>query len=435
METTDWALTNFTHVARISENLNAIIEQDRLKRSDPLSAFIHLPIQTSPPMIYGNPLPNLILFTHYSASSAVGLLYVLEKKIPKHDRVLQVEAILRKWKVFDFETISKCSLTEIYKTLATLCSENNLHNRKLKTRLKYCLQKIIAYEKLLKDVEDVRMIHYNPHDKAHESQLLKVVELLHTASNGVCLSSLLKPESQISAIDPRWVELGFQGKDPSTDFRGMGLLGLQQLIYLCETEQQKSLAMLSRSLNPRHGYPFAIVGINMSFLTRELLREGHLKSFFYAKSTCKFPMQDLHDVYRYCFYRFDQLWAIHKPENEMAFGEIRAQLKADLLSELRAVIISGTICETLRFCNGQQAVRICTKVRDLSKEKNHLQSFESNLCVTSANGSIEVLCAMCVLTLERQVVWQATQQFMFNLINCKYFHFVDKLLFCAILDM
>ncbi|KRY58311.1 Adenylyl cyclase-associated protein 2 [Trichinella britovi] len=251
------------------------------------------------------------------------LQYVLEKKIPKHDRVLQVEAILRKWKVFDFETISKCSLTEIYKTLATLCSENNLHNRKLKIRLKYCLQKIIAYEKLLKDVEDVRMIHYNPYDKAHESQLLK-------------LSSLLKPESQISAIDPRWVELGFQGKDPSTDFRGMGLLGLQQLIYMCETEQQKSQAMLSRSLNPRHGYPFAIVGINMSFLTRELLREGHLKSFFYAKSTCKFPMQDLHDVYRYCFYRFDQLWAIYKPENEMAFGEIRAQLKADLLSELRA---------------------------------------------------------------------------------------------------
>ncbi|OUC41566.1 ELMO/CED-12 family protein [Trichinella nativa] len=327
METIDWGLTNFTHVARISENLNAIIEQDRLKRSDPLSAFVRSFIQVEQLFTYMETLCQTFKWTagaalqifYYAANFVHPLFgfiscwftgknelqYVLEKKIPKHDRVLQVE---------------------IYKTLATLCSENNLHNRKLKIRLKYCLQKIIAYEKLLKDVEDVRMIHYNPYDKAHESQLLK-------------LSSLLKPESQISAIDPRWVELGFQGKDPSTDFRGMGLLGLQQLIYMCETEQQKSQAMLSRSLNPRHGYPFAIVGINMSFLTRELLREGHLKSFFYAKSTCKFPMQDLHDVYRYCFYRFDQLWAIYKPENEMAFGEIRAQLKADLLSELRAGIL------------------------------------------------------------------------------------------------
>ncbi|KRY87242.1 Adenylyl cyclase-associated protein 2 [Trichinella pseudospiralis] len=258
----------------------------------------------------------LLGFITYWFTGKNELQVVLEKNIPRQDRVLQVEAILRKWKAFDFENISKCSLAEIYEIASTLCYENNLHNRKLKIRFKYCLEKIIGYEKLLKNVEDVRKIHYNPYDKAHEKQLLKVVQL-------------------VSAVDQRWVELGFQGKDPSTDFRGMGLLGLQQLIYLCETERQKSLAMLSRSLNPRHGYPFAIVGINMSFLTRELLLEGHLKSFFYAKSRCHLSMQELHDVYRYCFYRFDQLWAINKPENEMAFGEIRAQLKADLLSELR----------------------------------------------------------------------------------------------------
>jgi hypothetical protein len=30
------------------------------------------------------------------------------------------------------------------------------------------------------------------------------------------------------------IQLGFQGKDPCTDFRGMGLLGLDVLVYLGE---------------------------------------------------------------------------------------------------------------------------------------------------------------------------------------------------------
>jgi hypothetical protein len=31
-------------------------------------------------------------------------------------------------------------------------------------------------------------------------------------------------------ISDHWAELGFQGKDPATDFRGMGVLGLDQLL-------------------------------------------------------------------------------------------------------------------------------------------------------------------------------------------------------------
>jgi hypothetical protein len=30
-------------------------------------------------------------------------------------------------------------------------------------------------------------------------------------------------------VSKEWVDLGFQSKDPSTDFRGMGLLGLANL--------------------------------------------------------------------------------------------------------------------------------------------------------------------------------------------------------------
>ena len=32
-------------------------------------------------------------------------------------------------------------------------------------------------------------------------------------------------------ITPQWQDIGFQGNNPATDFRGMGLLGLQALLY------------------------------------------------------------------------------------------------------------------------------------------------------------------------------------------------------------
>ena len=33
-----------------------------------------------------------------------------------------------------------------------------------------------------------------------------------------------------------WKRLGFQGTDPSSDFRGMGLLGLNQFLYICSCQ-------------------------------------------------------------------------------------------------------------------------------------------------------------------------------------------------------
>jgi len=36
-----------------------------------------------------------------------------------------------------------------------------------------------------------------------------------------------KLESRVSS---NWKDLGFQGEDPKTDFRGMGLLGLENLL-------------------------------------------------------------------------------------------------------------------------------------------------------------------------------------------------------------
>ena len=50
-------------------------------------------------------------------------------------------------------------------------------------------------------------------------------------------------------MSKKWIDIGFQGKDPATDFRGSGLLGLKQLLKLCThtSSKEKALSMYQAS--------------------------------------------------------------------------------------------------------------------------------------------------------------------------------------------
>eukprot|EP01103_Thecamoeba_quadrilineata_P006778 TRINITY_DN16502_c0_g1_i1.p1 TRINITY_DN16502_c0_g1~~TRINITY_DN16502_c0_g1_i1.p1 ORF type:complete len:300 (+),score=48.25 TRINITY_DN16502_c0_g1_i1:79-978(+) len=74
----------------------------------------------------------------------------------------------------------------------------------------------------------------------------------------------------------QWQNLGFQGTDPASDFRGVGLFGLKNLIYFAENYPFKYRAML-QGRPPMEGYPFAISGLNITMMLFELLGIG-LKS-------------------------------------------------------------------------------------------------------------------------------------------------------------
>ena len=44
------------------------------------------------------------------------------------------------------------------------------------------------------------------------------------------LWNALRPDDPLEErITKKWIDIGFQGADPATDFRGAGLLGLKQL--------------------------------------------------------------------------------------------------------------------------------------------------------------------------------------------------------------
>jgi len=93
--------------------------------------------------------------------------------------------------------------------------------------------------------------HDNPQ---HEETLFKVYPKRHKRiSNYLTLYIqlwdllLVSSPSPCSRKSEEWKKLGFQGLDPCTDFRGGGLLALQQLVYFAETRRELALQMLKEA--------------------------------------------------------------------------------------------------------------------------------------------------------------------------------------------
>uniref|UniRef100_A0A7S3ETY4 ELMO domain-containing protein n=1 Tax=Haptolina ericina TaxID=156174 RepID=A0A7S3ETY4_9EUKA len=77
-------------------------------------------------------------------------------------------------------------------------------------------------------------------------------------------------EQGFAPVSERWVHLGFQSADPTTDLRGMGLLGLENLVYFGEhyTDVFQRLVAAQK----KRDYPLACAGINVTSMLLELLR-------------------------------------------------------------------------------------------------------------------------------------------------------------------
>lgn len=67
-------------------------------------------------------------------------------------------------------------------------------------------------------------------------------------------------EFPIEGKSEKWKEIGFQGKDPGTDFRGAGFFGLEQLVYLASNYPQEYQAMQVAAST----YSFAISALNIT---------------------------------------------------------------------------------------------------------------------------------------------------------------------------
>eukprot|EP00053_Salpingoeca_punica_P012495 m.111889 g.111889 ORF g.111889 m.111889 type:complete len:378 (+) comp15961_c0_seq3:1-1134(+) len=84
------------------------------------------------------------------------------------------------------------------------------------------------------------------------------------------LWGLLRPETPFERMSKNWGDIGFQGKDPATDFRGQGILALRNLVYFCRTYTREALDIMDRC---RDAFPFAVCAVNISSCTLELVKK------------------------------------------------------------------------------------------------------------------------------------------------------------------
>ncbi|GAQ80122.1 ELMO/CED-12 domain-containing protein [Klebsormidium nitens] len=85
---------------------------------------------------------------------------------------------------------------------------------------------------------------------------------------------LAYPHQQLTGmVSEQWKEMGWQGTDPSTDFRGGGFISLENLLYFAEKHPRDFQRLLKKEDGERAQweYPFAVAGLNLSFMLVDLL--------------------------------------------------------------------------------------------------------------------------------------------------------------------
>ncbi|KAA3462556.1 ELMO domain-containing protein A-like isoform X1 [Gossypium australe] len=98
---------------------------------------------------------------------------------------------------------------------------------------------------------------FNIHIKA-------LIKLWHIAFPNVVLTGL---------ISEQWKDMGWQGPNPSTDFRGCGFISLENLLFFGQNFPASFHRLLLKEDGDRATweYPFAVAGINVSFMLIQML--------------------------------------------------------------------------------------------------------------------------------------------------------------------
>ncbi|KAM7261049.1 hypothetical protein ACFE04_026524 [Oxalis oulophora] len=118
---------------------------------------------------------------------------------------------------------------------------------------------------------------------AQEECLLKLqtrIEVAYDSSipeHQEALKALWKaafPEEELrDLITEQWKEMGWQGKDPSTDFRGGGFISLENLLFFARNFPKSFQDLLRKQEGDRSvwEYPFAVAGVNITFMLIQML--------------------------------------------------------------------------------------------------------------------------------------------------------------------
>uniref|UniRef100_A0A8C4WYG2 ELMO/CED-12 domain containing 2 n=1 Tax=Eptatretus burgeri TaxID=7764 RepID=A0A8C4WYG2_EPTBU len=260
--------------------------------------------------------------------------------LPGGQRTIKVENSLTSSKSSILHSAMEVEKMSVEKAVEDIMECKKIYpstNTKFRELLLACLLQITGYRQLLKDVEAKRKQAYDSHNLANEEILFQ-------------LWSLLMPTVPLSArISKQWGDVGFQGNDPQTDFRGMGMFGLLNLQYFASQHQNVARSVLSHSHHPQYGFSFAIVGIDLTEMVYTFLRKGTLKCHMYNVAPATPSLRDIHEVFCILFSDFDKFWRQAKPRDIMEFSAIREKFRVHVEKCLenpgQALVMHNTVTQ------------------------------------------------------------------------------------------
>ena len=188
----------------------------------------------------------------------------------------------------------------------------------------------------LKRLHELKCTAYDASDGTHEQLLRR----LWSCGFGSELKCELTSE--------RWVHLGFQSADPTKDLRGMGLLGLANLVYFGEHYADVFQRLVSAQR--KRDYPLACAGINITALLLELLNmkdkgepqtvqsrppfDGQWGSdMFFFFCHMFYRERAFEDMYCFCLRRLDRMM-VAMDANYAEFNTVVAALRSRLVEAL-----------------------------------------------------------------------------------------------------
>lgn len=193
----------------------------------------------------------------------------------------------------------------------------------------------------------------NPLQEARLGNLQKRLQVSFDGSSLVhqealkLLWRLAYPDRELPPLKSElWKEMGWQGSDPSTDFRGGGFISLENLIFFAKMYPDAFQSLLHKRDGERAEweYPFAVAGINISFMLVQMLdlqsgRPTSLAGYRFLELLSEDEMA-FDNLFCIAFQMMDAQW-LAKRASYMEFNEVLKSTRTQLERELALEDVSS----------------------------------------------------------------------------------------------
>ncbi|ONH94678.1 hypothetical protein PRUPE_7G026000 [Prunus persica] len=157
---------------------------------------------------------------------------------------------------------------------------------------------------------------------------------------------LAYPDKELPPLKSElWKQMGWQGSDPSTDFRGGGFISLENLIFFAQQYPESFQRLLHKQDGTRAEweYPFAVAGINISFVLAQMLDLQSEPASLAGTRFLELLQEDemaFDNLYCVAFQMMDAQW-LAKRASYMEFNDVLKSTRSQLERELALEDVSS----------------------------------------------------------------------------------------------